>query len=262
MKTSLAVVTYHNVEPIKKLLDSILNFKLFQTFSMIVVDNSEDQKTFELVQSYKNKIPNLEIHKSNGNIGFGKGHNLALELVDSDIHIICNPDIIFKNEDLPNFLNKFWKNRNQIGLVVPRCLHLDGRVQYLNKRYQNIWDLFLRRFAPGFLKNIFKKRMQKYEYQDVGYDTSYEVEGPSGAFMVTQTSLLRSVGGFDPRYFMYMEDMDLGREIQKAGYLTMFDPSLEVYHAWERGAYKKLKLLFAFLKSTFQYFNKWGWRFF
>ena len=55
---------------------------------MIVVDNSEDQKHLSWCSLIKIKFPNLEIHKSNGNIGFGKGHNLALELVDSDIHII------------------------------------------------------------------------------------------------------------------------------------------------------------------------------
>lgn len=70
----------------------------------------------------------------------------------------------------------------------------------------------------------------------------------------------KKVGGFDERFFMYSEDVDLCRRIGEVS-KTMFYPMASVYHGYEKGSYKSWKLLKYHICSAIQYFNKWGWVF-
>jgi GT2 family glycosyltransferase len=98
--------------------------------------------------------------------------------------------------------------------------------------------------------------------KDKGYDSMYDVESMTGAFMFCRMDILRKLGGFDPRYFMYFEDFDLSRKFQLLGYRTVYYPRATVTHLWERAAHKKLRITFVFIVNMFRYFNKWGWKFF
>jgi hypothetical protein len=98
--------------------------------------------------------------------------------------------------------------------------------------------------------------------KDKGYDTIYDVESMSGAFMFCRTDVLRELGGFDPRYFMYFEDFDLTRRFQEHGFRTVYYPYVTITHLWERSVHKSLRLTCLFTISMFRYFNKWGWKLF
>ena len=93
-----------------------------------------------------------------------------------------------------------------------------------------VLDLFLRRFSPGPLRPLVQRRLDRYEMRDVGYDRGYDLECVSGAFMFCRTDLLRALGGFDPRYFMYFEDVDLCRRATAAGWTVCFEPRLSAVH--------------------------------
>jgi hypothetical protein len=138
----------------------------------------------------------------------------------------------------------------------------DGRLQPLNRRYPTVLDLFLRRFMPRTLRPLFKRRMERYDMLDVGYDHSYSVPFVSGAFMACRVSMLKTVGGFDERYFLYFEDADLSRAMQTRGWRTAYCPQSLVVHDWQRAAHKNIKSTIIFSCSAVRYFNKWGWRFF
>ena len=78
--------------------------------------------------------------------------------------------------------------------------------------------------------------------------------------MFLRTDILRKVGMFDERYFMYAEDLDLCRRIGEVS-KTMFYPNVTVYHEYEKGSYKNKRLLKYHICSVIKYFNKWGWFF-
>jgi GT2 family glycosyltransferase len=69
---------------------------------------------------------------------------------------------------------------------------------------------------------------------------------------------LRTVGGFDERFFMYLEDVDLSRRIGRVA-RTVYVPYVSLIHAYEKGSYKSMKLFFYHVHSAIRYFNKWGW---
>ncbi len=149
-----------------------------------------------------------------------------------------------------------------IGITCPKVLNEDGSIQLLNKRYPTVYDLFIRRFLPQKLHGMFKNRLAWYETRDIGYETIHDVEFMSGCFMFCRTDVLKTLGGFDDRYFMYFEDCDLGQKFQKAGYRTVYFPDATVTHLWERASHKSLKMACVLIVNMFRYFNKWGWKWF
>jgi hypothetical protein len=113
---------------------------------------------------------------------------------------------------------------------------------------------------PDALKPFFKRRIESYDMQDVGYDRQCDVPFVSGAFMFCRTAILKAVGGFDERYFLYFEDADLSRKIRDCGYRTVYFPDVSVTHAWERLAHKTRRGAWLFIISACRYFSKWGFR--
>jgi GT2 family glycosyltransferase len=155
---------------------------------------------------------------------------------------------------------KFMESYSKIGLCCPKFLNPDGSIQFLNRRLPTVWDLFLRRIVPEASKGLFKKRLEFYDMRDVGYERSYDVPFVSGAFMFCRTEILKAVGGFDERYFLYFEDADLSRKIQEHGYRTVYFPDVSVTHVWERMAHKNWCGALLFVQSAYKYFQKWGFK--
>jgi len=92
----------------------------------------------------------------------------------------------------------------------------------------------------------------------VDLNQSLIIPNISGCFMLLRSSLISQVGGFDERFFMYCEDVDLGRRFHKVS-KTVHYPHEQVYHDYEKGSYKKPKLLWYHIVSAVKYFNKHGW---
>ncbi len=252
-----SIVLYKNdpkevEKAIESFLDTDLNVKLY------LIDNSPTDELKELKNIDKNRI---EYIFSNANLGFGKAHNIAIKkaINESKYHLVLNPDIWFEKGNLEK-MYEFMEKHPEIGQLMPKVLNPDGSIQYLCKRLPTPFDLFVRRFIPPFLKPVFQKRMDWYEFKDVGYDKTMEVPALSGCFMFLRTEALKQVGGFDERFFMYMEDYDLCRRIGQK-YKTVYYPEAQVYHGYAKHSYKNKKLLLIHIESAIKYFNKWGWFF-
>ncbi len=76
--------------------------------------------------------------------------------------------------------------------------------------------------------------------------------------MFLRVGAIKKAGFFDDRFFMYLEDTDLCRRINKV-YRTVFYPYVTIYHNYGKGSYTNKKLLHYHIKSAVRYFNKWGW---
>jgi GT2 family glycosyltransferase len=250
-----SMVVYNNPpEMIRNAVMSFLNSE--RTVKLYIIDNSQSP-------ILKPALDGLFIsyHFNGENVGYGRGHNWAIkQAANSRYHLILNPDITIPIGAVSSLI-AFMDDNPQIGLVCPKILNEDGSIQYLNKRYTTVLDLFLRRFLPGPLKPFFQKRLDYYEMRDVGYDTSYDVPFLTGCFMFCRTSVLKEIGGFDPRYFLHFEDADLTRKFQEHNTRTVYYPNVLVTHLWERAPHKSLKMALLLIVNGIRYFNKWGWKF-
>jgi hypothetical protein len=258
---SAAIVTFNSRNTSGRTLDSILaQAEGASPLKLVVVDNCSTDGTADIVAGYAARYQQISLIRNRHNSGFAKAHNLALARIGSRYHVICNPDIVFSDGALRR-LQQFMDEHADIGIVCPRFTYPDGSLQPLNRRYPTICDLFLRRFLPGRLKPVFRKRLAAYEMMDVGYDRDYDVPFLTGALMFCRTDVLKRVGGFDERFFLYFEDADLSRKVQASGLRTVYCHRVSVTHTWERLAHKNWKMAWIFALSAGNYFRKWGWRF-
>jgi GT2 family glycosyltransferase len=190
------------------------------------------------------------------NLGYGRGHNLAIR--DSvrrhEYHLVCNPDISMEEQTLPTLYTLLEQQRD-IGLCIPKVVGVDGELHHLCKLAPSPLDLAIRRFCPPAW---FAARRAHFEMRDRSYDDEMEPPFMSGCFMFFRSSVLARLDGFDERFFLYLEDLDLSRRSQRIA-RNLYYPRRTIVHAHQRGAHKSLKLLLAFGVSVLRYFNKWGW---
>lgn len=221
---------------------------------LYVVDNSAAPLQHELFRHSR-----VRYVFAGRNLGFGAAHNRALALLDwqSDAHLFLNPDIRFSPEVLPVLARRLAEDAN-IGAVMPRVEYPNGELQRLCKLLPTPIDLTLRRFIPS---HVLRARINhRYELHDLPQDRRCDIPSLSGCFLLVRTTVLRALNGFDERYFMYLEDVDLVRRVGDCA-RTVYEPAVKVTHAYAKGSYYNKKLLGYHLKSAVLYFNKWGWFF-
>jgi GT2 family glycosyltransferase len=221
---------------------------------LYVVDNSTTPLKHELFAH-----PRVRYVHAEENLGFGRAHNRAIAMVagTSEAHLLLNPDISFEPHVLPE-LGQFLRANQGVGAVMPRINYPDGSLQRLCKLLPTPVDLILRRFIPS--ERIKSKINKRYEMHELAQDMPSCVPSLSGCFLLIRSDLLSRLRGFDERFFMYMEDVDLVRRIGDVSD-TVYLPVVQVVHAYAKGSYRNSKLLGYHLRSAILYFNKWGWFF-
>ncbi|MCA8247703.1 glycosyltransferase family 2 protein [Burkholderia multivorans] len=195
-----------------------------------------------------------------GNVGYGRGHNLAIDLSTRPLHLILNPDIDLDTQALV-VARKFFDSHSDAGALAPRIGDESGGLQYLCRRYPSIIDLLVRGFLPVRFRQPFANRLARYEMRDVINDLDIVWDPPivSGCFMLFRTSVLKKLGGFDPRYFLYFEDYDLSlrtHDVARVAYV----PSVRVIHHGGGASRKGLAHIRMFAASAFKFYNRFGWR--
>ena len=258
MSINVSIVLFRNDKDlVKKAIYSCINSILIN--KLYLIDNSPT----DALSCLANLDSRIIYIFNNANLGYGKAHNIALrKSIEENIpyHLVLNPDVYFESGVLEELYN-FMEANKDVGLVMPKVLYPDGNIQYLCKLLPTPLDLFGRRFLNfGPFKKIVEKRNEIYELRFTGYDKIMEVPYLSGCFMFIRTAVLKKVGLFDERFFMYLEDTDLSRRIHRVA-KTIYYPYVHIYHEYGKGSYKSLKLLYYHIKSAIKYFNKYGWFF-
>lgn len=250
---SASIVLYKN-DPSQVLAatESLLASRL--NVSLSVVDNSPSDKLRARMSETK-----ADYFFSGRNLGFGAAHNVAMRkyLPNSEYHLILNPDVHFDPDILVTLYN-FMQDNPQVGAVMPRVLYPDGSEQILCKLLPTPLDLIARRFGGRIGRSIFQSRIDRYLLRGASMAAPSVVPSLSGCFLLVRTEILRSIGLFDERYFMYMEDVDLCRRIGGVS-STVFFPGVSIFHEYAKGSYTSWHLLRHHMQSAWRYFSKWGW---
>jgi len=250
---TVSLVTYHNSpELVLNAIQSCLSSSLCD--KVYVIDNS---RTSALQTALQHEL--IEYHFTGKNLGFGRAHNVAiLKKPLSKYHLILNPDVSFGPETLDALMD-YMDSQQDIGLTIPKVLSQDGQMQYLCRRLlPTPWILIGRRFMPTFLKKRWQDKFDQYELKDRDPNEIMDVPCISGCFMLVRSKILTEIGGFDERFFMYLEDVDLCRRIGQKSRIVYY-PKVEICHGWSRASYRNIKLMRMHMTSAIKYFNKWGW---
>jgi GT2 family glycosyltransferase len=198
---------------------------------------------------------------NNKNLGYGRAHNIALEKslkTSAKYHLVLNSDIEFTPNVITQLV-KFMDENPDIGHSIPLVRYPNGHLQYIAKKLPSPFILIGRRFLP---KTWIKKDIEKYENHWFFKQSDYKLkllDAPylSGCFMFLRCEALHKVGLFDPRFFLYPEDIDLTRRINQH-YRTVMYPAVEITHNHAQGSYHSLRLLWIHVTNMIKYFLKWG----
>lgn len=246
---SVSIVTYNSAAEIEAVLDSLLRNTIGVDLKVFVVDNASTDNTRELVSRYDG----VTLIALSDNVGFGAGHNHAIECASSDYHVILNPDITF-DTDVLTALADYLDNDENAVLATPLILNTDGTPQAVPRVLPKPRYMFagqLERFG-----GVFVRWRDEYTRRKETFEAPTPITFCTGCFMMVRTEVLKAVGGFDDRFFMYMEDADLSRRLSAHGRL-MLVPTVKVTHEWEKASGKSMAFLKIHLRSMRQYFRKW-----
>ena len=252
----LIFVAYHpSAEEVKNLNKCLDQLSPNVGYSIIVNDYLYGEPVEKL---FKNADYYLCLRK---NLGYGSAINKLISSLSyvPEIIGVLNTDLTWHNSTFERMCQ--WLKVNQDAcLIVPEIQNPDGEVQKLCKRNPTVLGMLSRRFIPSGLKPTWLRKYDLwYTMEDHDYSSIFEAQYLSGCCMIVRTSAFVDVGGFDERYFLYLEDADITRSISAKGRCLYF-PLASVTHSWGRGNYKSIKLMLVNLLSAWTYFTKWGWK--
>lgn len=221
----LSIVSHGQGDLVARLLDDLAG-RIDASVHVIVTINVPEPEGFLdgrpfPVQVIRNREPK----------GFGANHNQAFGATRSLFFAVVNPDIRLPRFDIDVLLRSF--DDAAIAALSPLVRALDGTVEDNARRFPTPARIGLRvaRRLAG-LRN----------------DSDYRLEGAltpvdwvAGMFVVFRSDVFQRIGGFDERYFMYLEDADICRRIGVVGHRAVVDAHSEVVHAARRATLRRWK---------------------
>lgn len=242
--TATIVLYNENLKTLKKTVNSFLKTSFKK--KLYLIDNSPTDK----LKKYflHEEIEYIFVGK---NLGFGKAHNLILQKLNSNYHLLLNPDLEFDENVIRILINQLENNKNVI-FTTPKVIYPNNELQYVCRKHPTFFDLLNRRL------NIDKSRVYDTEYRNKDLDKPFFPDFIHGCFMLFKTEEFINLKGFDERYFLYMEDADLCRKIDKLGKKKLYFPEVQIIHQHQKGSAKNIKLFFYHISSALKYFLKWG----
>jgi GT2 family glycosyltransferase len=182
----------------------------------VVVDNASGDGSAELLQA---RFPAVKVVALEANTGFAGGCNRGADVAKGDY-------VAFLNNDArpdPNWLRaaiEILESDRSIACIASKVLDWEGQTV-------DFVEAALSFYGQGF-------KLHTGEPDDPAFDTGHDVLFASGAAMVMPTNVFRTAGGFDDRYFMFFEDVDLGWRLWLLGYRVRYEPKSIVYHRYHR----------------------------
>jgi N-acetylglucosaminyl-diphospho-decaprenol L-rhamnosyltransferase len=219
---AVVLVTYQSERDLAMCLGSLERAAGPHPLEVVVVDNASTDASVEIARGYGAKV--LENH---ANLGLSRAINMGVAVTGAPWLLIANPDTWLSPGSLRRMLATGTSDP-RIGCVGPHLANPDGSDYPTGRRFPSLLMGSLHAaLAPVWPDNPATRR-----YHMAGVDRSrpLTVDWVSGACMLLRRQAFEEVGGFDPAYFMYFEEMDLCLRLHRAGWRVLFDPLAEVKH--------------------------------
>lgn len=213
---SFIVVNYRSVANFASWLESVPATGLTaDRYEIIVVDNDRDERA-QLERLRQRFV--FRIVGDGTNLGFGRGINLAAREARGEILGLCNPDSRFLPGRLEEVAEYFHADGRR-GIVGLGLVDTQGRPQaWAAGNEVTFWDLMTNNLGLPRSRSLWRSR------------SACEAAWVSGAAMFLPRALFEQLGGFDERFFLYFEDIDLCRRARTLGRTVAYYPTLSVEH--------------------------------
>lgn len=258
---SVLIVTWNCRQLVGPCFDYLFASNMTEPFEVIVVDNQSHDGTADAVRARPEAITVVEPGK---NLGFGRGNNLAAEQAKGDYLLLLNPDAYLIDPDaLPQLLAVLRAAEpSGLGAVAPRLDNPDGSHQIGDGGFAPTPGNIVRhmslvsRLVPG-ARGFYVNHPALLRRERIALDWL-----AATCLLVTRPAF-EAVGGFDPRFFMYGEDVDLGVRLGRAGYGLVLLPAISVVHlqgATQRVNPDDIHVSTGWIDAIFALHQDRGWR--
>jgi GT2 family glycosyltransferase len=259
MEISIVILSYKMKGLVKNCINSIFESKIDVPYEIIVVDNDSQDGVGQMLSE---KFPQVKFIQSGCNLGMGGGNNLGIKVAEGRYVLVMNPDIFVFHDSIQKLYDHI-KDRSDVGLVAPRLLNPDKTLQHTCYRWHDFWIPIYRRTFIGKFK-FAEKALERFLMLEWDHATTREVDWIQGSCLLIPKKVFDKVGVFDEDFFMYFEDTDLCRRINKGGYKIVYLADSEVIHLHRRqsadgGRWKVVfnKLTRIHVRSWLKYMWKW-----
>ena len=249
MKVDVVIVSYNSRDTLRDCVEPLVGMN---GVNVIVVDNASPDGSLESIAD----LPVVAI-ASGRNGGFSFGCNLGAAAGTAPLVLFLNPDARLERDELERMIAAL-ESGPDVGLLGPRLVEADGSLIPNVRRHQrpvSTWAqaLFMHRLLPR------ARWANEIDTSQEAYERVAYPEWVSGACMLVRRDVLDGIGGFDERFFLYCEDMDLCTRIREAGYRIRFEPDASVRHVGGHSA-PRSGLLTVMVRSRVLYAEKHGGR--
>jgi GT2 family glycosyltransferase len=226
VQLSIIIVNYNVKYFLELCLQSVLAATKNITTEIIVVDNNSSDNSKDYFTKYNNAVQFIWL---NENVGFAKANNKALQLAQGVYTLFLNPDTIIAEDCLHICLQHFAQNNNTgcVGIKMS-----DATGTYLPESKRAFPSLRTSVCKLLGLHHLFptSKWFANYYHGNLSANKNQKIDVVSGAFLMAKTAVLKKVGGFDERYFMYAEDIDLSFAVQQLGFDNYYLADTKMIH--------------------------------
>jgi GT2 family glycosyltransferase len=247
---SIIIVNWNTDSVLSNCLDSLYESirKSSLSIETILVDNnSTDDSLHGVVENNLNP----KILRQSENLGFGKACNRGAMEASGKYLLFLNPDTLIV-ENAVNDLFSFMENHRDVGIAGPQLVDPDGVLQPSASPRLELRSELLHLFHLNAINPFNQYRMDSWNKQ-----TAREVEVLQGACLIVRQEVFIDLGGFDERFFMYTEEVDLCFRCRQEGWKIIWVPWIRVLHIGGHSTSQKEEMMFLELyRSKIEYFRK------
>lgn len=244
---TLSIVSHAQFALVRLLLDDIAQHCNSTYLEIILVINIPEDMPSKFDEL---PFPVRIIHNAKP-LGFAQNHNCAVRHARGAFVCVLNPDVRLESDVFPELFKALADP--SVGLVAPLVLDAQGRIEDSARRFPTPWTIILKGLGASQKSN------------HIPCFASHNVDWVGGMFMLLRRDLFEALSGFDERYFLYYEDVDLCARLWSAGMRVVQVRQVSIMHLARRSSHRSLRYLAIHLASMFRYFlshSFWGtvWR--
>ena len=260
MRVSVVTISYNTCDLLRKSLNSVYDSSCGHEIETIVVDNASADDSVAML---KREFPQVIVIENKDNLGFAAACNQAHQKATGDFLILLNSDAWVKPGSIDAAVD-FMQEHPECGIAGGHLTQPCGGFAPSARRFPNTFNKFL--VLSGLADRYPQSKLfGRPDYTHFDHKSVMEVDWVPGAFTIYRQSLLKGVGLFDERYFMYFEEVDLCRRAKIMGWKVYFNPKSQVTHiggascaahegeAWESSG---SQLMSYRIRSEILYFRK------
>jgi len=247
-----AIVINRNTEDyLRECLASLEAQEFSGGISIWVVDNGSRDGSAGMVLSH---FPAVNLLWNTRNLGYSRAANQGIEKTYEPYVLVLNSDTVLSTDTVSRVVEFLEKNPRS-GVVGPRLLNPDGTLQFSCREFPTVKEAFFHAFIGLFkAENTHSARYKKTDWDHLD---EAEVDWVSGAFMALRREAVETVGGFDEKYFMYVEDVDLCWRVWRGGWTVNFLPRGDVmHHVGQSSSGASTRMMFQHHKSMLRFHRK------